>query len=59
MARDAYIDQHVIVNPGHVGRVSVKTLATTVEAILGAIHLDTGKDIEAVGRAMALLGLSD
>ena len=58
IARDADIDQHVLLHPGHIGRVSDKTLATTIEAILGAVYLDTAKDIEAVSRSMALLGLS-
>jgi dsRNA-specific ribonuclease len=38
--------------------VSDKTLATTIEAILGAIYLDTAKDTEAVERTMTLLGLT-
>jgi ribonuclease-3 len=58
VARDAGIDQHVILNPGHIGRVSDKTLATTIEAILGAVYLDTAKDTEAVKRTMTLLGLT-
>jgi ribonuclease-3 len=58
IARNAGIDQHVILHPGHVGKVSDKTLATTVEALLGAIYLDTAKDMEAVSRAMFRLRLS-
>lgn len=57
-ALDAGIDQHVILHPGHIGKVSDKTLATTVEAILGAVYLDTAKDVDAVSRTMALLGLN-
>jgi dsRNA-specific ribonuclease len=37
--------------------VSDKTLATTVEALLGAVYLDSEKDMESVGQAMILLGL--
>jgi ribonuclease-3 len=58
VVRDAGIDQHVILHPGHIGRVSDKTLATTIEAFLGAVYLDTAKDIEAVKRTMNLLGLT-
>lgn len=58
IARDAGINQHVILHPGHLGKVSDRTLATTVEAILGAIYLDTAKDLEAVSRAMFRLRLS-
>ena len=47
-----------MLHPGHIGRISDKTLATTIEAILGAVYLDTAKDIEAVSRSMAMLGLS-
>jgi ribonuclease-3 len=47
-----------MLHPGHIGRISDKTLATTIEAILGAVYLDTAKDVEAVSCAMALLGLS-
>lgn len=58
IARDAGVDQQVHLNPGHIGKVSDKTLATTIEAILGAIYLDTAKDTGAVKRSMDLLGLS-
>jgi len=36
---------------------SAGTLATTVEAIVGAIYLDSGKDLEAVKRAIVAMGL--
>lgn len=50
---------HIITNPGHRGAISNKTLATTVEAILGAIFLDSGKDLEAVKEAMQSMGISE
>jgi ribonuclease-3 len=56
-ARGVGLDRHVIVNPGHRGNVSDKTLATTVEALLGAVYLDSEKDMESVSQAMILLGL--
>lgn len=58
-ARDAGLDKHVILHPGHRGSVSEKTLATTVEAILRAIYLDSEKNTESVSRAMILIGLKD
>ena len=33
-------------------------LGTVVEALLGAIHEDSGKDMEAVRRAMHMMGLT-
>lgn len=48
----------MITNPGHCGPVSQGTLATTVEAILGAIYLDSDKDMDAVKSAMAALELT-
>jgi ribonuclease-3 len=56
-AREAGLEEHVIVHPGHRGNVSDKTLATTIEALLGAVYLDSGKNIEGVSNAMNLLGL--
>lgn len=58
IARNAGIDQQFILNPGHIGKVSDRTLATTVEAILGAIYLNTAKAMETVSRAMFRLRLS-
>lgn len=37
--------------------VSPKTMATTVEAILGAVFKDSYDDLEAVKRAMVAFGL--
>lgn len=46
------LDIHVVTNPGHRGLISNKTMATTVEAILGAIFLDAGKDLPVVKNVM-------
>ena len=51
------LDQHVVVNQGQRGTVSRKTMATTVEAVIGAIYLDSGRDIETVKDAMVCIGL--
>lgn len=58
VAREVGLDDHVILNPGHIGAVSDKTLATTVEAILGAVYLDSDKDMDAVKTAMSQLELT-
>ena len=55
--RVAGLDALVIGNPSQLGMVSDKTVATTVEALLGAVYLDSGKDIVAVKSAMRALGL--
>jgi ribonuclease-3 len=56
-ARDAGIEKHVVVHPGHRGKISEKTLATTVEAILGAVYLDSEKNVDSVSLTMTMLGL--
>lgn len=58
VGRDAGLQQHIIVNPGHVGDITERTMATTVEAILGAIYLDSKHDLEAVETAMVAFGLT-
>lgn len=58
VARRVGLEDHIVVNPGHVGRVSDKTLATTVEAVLGAVYLDSGKGLDVVRLAMARLELT-
>lgn len=45
-------------NPAQGGVVSPATMTTTVEAILGAIYLDSEQNIEAIQTAMELMGLS-
>lgn len=59
MARGISLDAHVALNPGHVVGVSDKTLATTVEAILGAVYLDSTKNIDTVRQVMTRFGLMD
>jgi ribonuclease III len=49
------LDRCVLLNPGTTA-VSDKTMATTVEAILGAVHVDGGD--AALGLVMAKLGLT-
>lgn len=48
MGLAAYLKHH----PGQLGNVSPKSLAAAMEAILGAIFLDSDKSIEMVANAM-------
>jgi len=48
----------VLTNPGHRGPVSQATLSTTVEAIIGAVYLDSEKNLDAVRTFMEALGLT-
>ena len=48
---------YVNTNPSQGGVISEKTLATTVEALLGAVYLDSGNDLNAVKSVMRALGL--
>lgn len=57
VGRECGLDPHIITNPGHRGPISDKTLATTVEAILGAVFRDSGKDLVAVKNAMQKMGI--
>ena len=49
------LDQFVVTNPSSWGAVAPGTMASTVEAILGAVYLDGGMD--AVKLVMRTLGL--
>ncbi|KAI7235180.1 hypothetical protein KC330_g4410 [Hortaea werneckii] len=52
------IEACVLTNPGHRGPVSQATLSTTVEAIIGAVYLDSEKDVDAVHTSMEAWGLT-
>ncbi|KAI6804100.1 hypothetical protein KC356_g2767 [Hortaea werneckii] len=52
------IEACVLTNPGHRGPVSQATLSTTVEAIIGAVYLDSEKNLDAVRTFMEALGLT-
>ena len=45
----------ILASPGHIGSASHDMVATTFEAIVGAIYLDAGE--EAVVKAVKHLGL--
>ncbi|KAJ5996244.1 hypothetical protein N7499_007441 [Penicillium canescens] len=59
LGRSRGLDEHVIINPAQWGMVSNKTMATTVEALIGAVFLDSGLDINAVIAVMRNLGIMD
>lgn len=52
------IDKFIHLNPSLQGVVGKKLMATTMEAILGAVYLDS-RDIAAVLRVVVRLGLAD
>ncbi|PQE03004.1 hypothetical protein CJF31_00002835 [Rutstroemia sp. NJR-2017a BVV2] len=55
---DTGIALYINGNLSHVGEQSPKTKTATIEAILAAVFLDSGKNIETVRTAMASLGLA-
>ena len=55
--RAAGIDAYVLLNPGHRGPVTDKVMANAVEAIIGAVYLDSGKDMESAKKLMMFLNL--
>lgn len=57
VARLIELDQHLILNPRHVGAVSSKTLVTGLEAVFGAIYQDCGGDLSIVSAAMTAVGI--
>ncbi|KFY31752.1 hypothetical protein V493_00834 [Pseudogymnoascus sp. VKM F-4281 (FW-2241)] len=57
VGRRNHIDDLVNRNPSQQGIVSPRIVADTVEAILGAVYLDSGNDIDCVRLVMARIGL--
>lgn len=57
IAEQLGLGPYLILHPGHVGKVSRKTLATGLEAIFGAIFQDSGEQIPAVKAAMQSIGI--
>lgn len=51
------IDEIVNRNPAQQGSVSPRTITDTVQAILGAVYLDSGRNIDSVRLVMVNLGL--
>jgi ribonuclease III len=53
------IDSFILLNPSLRGTVPKSLMATTMEAILGAVYLDSQKNIASVLRVVIRLGLTD
>ncbi|GAM38966.1 RNAse [Talaromyces pinophilus] len=51
------LEQYIQGNPAQRGEVSTRTMATTLEAIIGAIFIDSGFDYAVISNVMARLGL--
>lgn len=53
------LDAFIVPDPSQRGLMAGKNvMATTMEAILGAVYYDSDKDLHACNRVMAALGLS-
>lgn len=53
------INSFILLNPSLRGTVQPSLMATTVEAILGAVYLDSHNDIETIRQVVVHLGLMD
>ncbi|KAL2839867.1 ribonuclease III domain-containing protein [Aspergillus pseudodeflectus] len=51
------IDAYILNNPAHRGDIQDRLMATTMEAIIGAVFLDNGKSLSAVQSIIAAFGL--
>ncbi|EMD67299.1 hypothetical protein GGP41_007213 [Bipolaris sorokiniana] len=56
VAQESGISSHITLNPCQQGRVSQETAASTVEALVGAVYLDSGKDISKVKDVLETIG---
>ena len=59
LGRSKGFEKHVIINPAQRGIVSDGPMADTVEALIGAVYLDSGLDISAVRAVMINLGIME
>lgn len=55
--RNLGLDKLVIVNPAQAGMVADKVMASAVEAIIGAVFMDSDGSVESVRPVLAILGL--
>jgi ribonuclease-3 len=51
------LERYIQVNRAQRGQVSNRTMATTLEAIIGAIYIDSGFNYSVLSDVMARLGL--
>jgi ribonuclease-3 len=52
------IDAYILNNPAHQGAVPKSLMATTMEAIMGAVFVDNGESLPPVRPIIAAFGLS-
>ncbi|GIZ47290.1 hypothetical protein CKM354_001038500 [Cercospora kikuchii] len=57
IARWMELGTYLILNPGHRGVVSEGTLATSLEAIIGAIYIDCGENISTIETVMRTIAI--
>lgn len=57
VAQQMGLDHYLILHPGQANHASLNTLATSLEAIFGAIHQDCGEQMSAVKAAMLVVGI--
>lgn len=58
VARDIGLDKYIVLHPGQASSAPTeRTLATALEAVLGAIDYDSGESAGAVRTAMGMIGL--
>ncbi|GKZ25750.1 hypothetical protein AbraIFM66951_002405 [Aspergillus brasiliensis] len=55
--RNLGLDKLVVVSPAQAGMVSDKVMASAVEAIIGAVYMDSNGSIESVRPVLTTLGL--
>jgi ribonuclease-3 len=55
---DNGLEAYIETNPSQGEFISDRVMATTVEAIIGAVYIDSKQDTAAVERTMAAFGLS-
>lgn len=58
VAREIGLDRYLIPHPGHFGRLSDATLATSLEAVVGAIYFDCGGSIPLIESVMRKIGIN-
>lgn len=57
IGRSRGLDKYIHVNPSQWGQVSDKVMATTVEAIIGAVFIDSDWNISIVKLVLVMLGI--
>jgi len=58
VAQESGLVKYVTKNPSQQGNVPQETAASTLEAVVGAVYLDCGKDISTVKRVFEAINLN-